>query len=77
MSSDEVWRRAEIESPCVKLCVIHPETGLCAGCARTLDEIAGWTGFAPEKRAQILLELPGRTPPPRRTGRRRNRDAQD
>ena len=22
---DEIWKRDEVESPCVKLCVIHPE----------------------------------------------------
>ena len=33
-----IWTRAEIESPCVKICVIHPETRLCTGCARSIDE---------------------------------------
>lgn len=36
--SDEVWRRAEIESPCVKICVIHPESRLCTGCLRTIED---------------------------------------
>ena len=25
----------EIETPCVKLCVVDPETGFCIGCGRT------------------------------------------
>ena len=40
--SDEVWRREEIESPCVKVCLVHPATGLCVGCHRTVEEIAAW-----------------------------------
>ena len=31
-----------VESPCVKICVIETD-GLCVGCARTLEEIAGWS----------------------------------
>ena len=30
--SDDIWARDEIESPCVKICVIHPAEGLCTGC---------------------------------------------
>ena len=37
---DEVWSRPEPQSPCRKVCVIHPESGLCIGCLRTIDEIA-------------------------------------
>jgi predicted Fe-S protein YdhL (DUF1289 family) len=36
---------AEVASPCISVCVIDAPTGLCAGCYRTLDEIAGWIGF--------------------------------
>jgi len=28
-----------VESPCVQLCRIDPASGLCEGCARSLDEI--------------------------------------
>ncbi len=34
--SDEVWRRERVESPCIRLCVIHPPSGLCLGCYRTM-----------------------------------------
>lgn len=47
-------------SPCVKLCVIDPETALCAGCARTLAEITGWSSFSDAEREQIMQELPQR-----------------
>ena len=30
-------------SPCINVCQMDPRTGLCRGCWRTLDEIAGWS----------------------------------
>lgn len=65
------WRRQEIESPCVKVCVVHPETRLCTGCARSIDEIAAWTRLSPEVRRAILADLPHREAAPnsRRGGR--------
>ncbi|HEY6579015.1 MAG TPA: DUF1289 domain-containing protein [Rhizomicrobium sp.] len=50
-----------VVSPCIKVCAIDPTTGLCAGCARTLDEIARWSAMSDAQRAQIMRELPGRT----------------
>ena len=58
--SDAVWARAEIESPCVKVCVIHPATRLCAGCLRSIDEIGSWSRMTPEQRRSIMAELPDR-----------------
>lgn len=57
---DEVWKRAEVESPCVKLCVVHPEARICIGCYRSIDEIAGWGRLPPEQRRAIMAELPAR-----------------
>lgn len=58
--SDEVWRRDEVESPCVKVCVMHPAAGVCIGCLRTMDEIAGWGGMGAEARRAVIAALPGR-----------------
>ncbi len=70
--SDEVWRRDEIESPCVKICMIHPETRLCIGCNRSIDEITKWSRMAADERRAVMAELPSRNPSPgRRGGRRR------
>jgi predicted Fe-S protein YdhL (DUF1289 family) len=33
---------APLPSPCTQVCTMDPATGLCAGCLRTLDEIAAW-----------------------------------
>ena len=43
-----------IESPCVGVCVIDERTGLCAGCLRTLDEVALWGSSSAAERAEIL-----------------------
>ncbi|WJY20900.1 DUF1289 domain-containing protein [Fontisubflavum oceani] len=60
--TDQVWKRDEIESPCIKICVVHPETRLCTGCNRSIDEISQWSKLSAEDRAQIMAELPTRAP---------------
>jgi predicted Fe-S protein YdhL (DUF1289 family) len=57
---DEVWSRAEPQSPCRKVCVIHPESRLCIGCLRTGEEIAAWPRMTPEARLALMAELPER-----------------
>jgi predicted Fe-S protein YdhL (DUF1289 family) len=43
---------APVSSPCSRVCVIDPATGLCEGCGRSLTEIARWgTMSEPERRA--------------------------
>jgi len=49
-----------IESPCNKVCVVHPTLGLCIGCGRSLDEIGRWIDFAAAERARIMAQLPSR-----------------
>jgi len=58
--TDAVWTRAEVESPCIKICVIHPAERICTGCFRTIDEITRWSKMSPEDRSQVMTELPGR-----------------
>lgn len=47
-------------TPCINVCVIDAATGLCAGCARTLAEIAAWSGLDASERRRIMAELPER-----------------
>jgi predicted Fe-S protein YdhL (DUF1289 family) len=47
-------------SPCINVCVIDTATGLCAGCGRTLAEIAAWSGMPSDERLRIMAELPER-----------------
>jgi uncharacterized protein len=67
----------EIETPCIKICVVDPETGFCVGCGRTRGEIAGWLGLSPAERRAIMASLGARvanlTAVKRRKGGRRGR----
>lgn len=58
--TDELWKRDEIQSPCVKICVIHPEARLCTGCLRSIDEITMWSKLSHEVRAEVMEALPER-----------------
>jgi predicted Fe-S protein YdhL (DUF1289 family) len=57
-----LWSRSEPESPCVKICLIHPEARLCTGCLRSIGEIAAWGRMSPEERREIMAQLPARKP---------------
>lgn len=49
-----------ITTPCVKVCIVDPESNLCLGCFRTLMEIGGWARFTDDQRAELMAELPTR-----------------
>ena len=49
-----------MNSPCVKVCQMDPQRGLCLGCARTLDEIARWGSMSDGERDAVIAELPKR-----------------
>jgi predicted Fe-S protein YdhL (DUF1289 family) len=49
-----------IVTPCVKVCMVDGQSGLCLGCQRTLPEIARWASYSDAERAGILAELPAR-----------------
>jgi hypothetical protein len=51
---------AAIETPCLRICQLDAGSGLCLGCGRTMAEIAGWSGFAPEQRRALMAALPAR-----------------
>ena len=57
-----VWRREAVSSPCVNICVMHPEARLCTGCLRTGEEIATWSRLTEEERLAIMAQLPARGP---------------
>lgn len=60
--SDEIWARNEIDSPCIKICVIHSQERLCVGCYRSIDEIGRWSHYSPAERQAIMADLPSRAP---------------
>ena len=56
--TDDVWKRDEIDSPCIKICVIHPASRLCTGCLRTIDEFGSWSRMTADARRAVMEELP-------------------
>jgi hypothetical protein len=51
---------APIATPCVNICVIDGESGLCLGCQRTLSEVASWGRLTDQQRAEIIAGLAAR-----------------
>jgi predicted Fe-S protein YdhL (DUF1289 family) len=49
-----------LASPCIGLCRIDDNSGLCVGCARTRGEIAAWGRLVPEELGRVWAELPAR-----------------
>jgi predicted Fe-S protein YdhL (DUF1289 family) len=45
--------RPPVESPCVKVCVLDARN-VCAGCGRTIDEIAQWSRLTEEQRRLVV-----------------------
>lgn len=44
-------------SPCIGVCRMNEAANVCAGCFRTRDEIAAWSGMSDEQRRQMMLVL--------------------
>ncbi len=49
-----------IKTPCVKVCFVDPEAGICVGCFRTMEELGRWTRYSDAEREQVLAALPER-----------------
>jgi predicted Fe-S protein YdhL (DUF1289 family) len=46
-----------VASPCINVCRMDPDSGLCDGCFRTLDEIAMWARIDDARRTDILIRV--------------------
>lgn len=57
---DMTTASAGVASPCINICRMHASTGLCEGCARTIDEIAAWSRLGDEAKRSVLDLLPAR-----------------
>lgn len=42
-----------LPSPCISVCRMDAASGLCEGCFRTLDEIAGWSTMADHGKCEV------------------------
>ena len=76
---DHHCREDALLSPCINVCVIDEHQGLCAGCGRTIFEIAGWARLTDGERTEIMaglaerLKAAGLTPLPAPQSDRRRR----
>lgn len=55
---------ASVPSPCINICRMNPLSGLCEGCLRSLDEIAGWSAMSDRDRQAVLNQIPARRTAP-------------
>lgn len=44
-----------VPSPCVSVCLMHPDGGHCEGCLRTLPEIGSW-GRMPDETKRLVWQ---------------------
>jgi uncharacterized protein len=51
---------SDIETPCIKICVLEPESGFCIGCGRSRDEIGDWLALSAANRRAVMETLPER-----------------
>ncbi len=52
--------KSKVLSPCILICNIDQESGLCLGCARTLSEIARWSTMDDFEKTAVINLLPER-----------------
>ncbi len=53
-------RPSAVPSPCTSVCRMDERSGWCAGCCRTIDEIAGWSTMSDEAKRRVWALLPAR-----------------
>ncbi len=46
-----------VPSPCISMCKMAPDTGLCEGCMRTIDEIIGWGAQSDDYKRAVWAEI--------------------
>jgi hypothetical protein len=49
-----------LETPCVNICLLDADLGLCVGCGRTIEEISRWATMSDRERRAIMEALPAR-----------------
>ena len=54
---DDSQTQVKLVSPCISVCQIDAEKGLCLGCYRTRREIAAWSSMSADQQSVLLSEL--------------------
>jgi predicted Fe-S protein YdhL (DUF1289 family) len=55
---------ADMPSPCVSVCRMDARRGLCIGCCRTLEEIAGWSRMDDASKREVWRRIVQRAEEP-------------
>jgi predicted Fe-S protein YdhL (DUF1289 family) len=50
-------QQTPVPSPCINVCRMVPETGLCEGCLRTIDEIVAWGSAGDDYKRAVWMEI--------------------
>ena len=62
-SDDDAPVESSVPSPCISICKMDAATGLCSGCRRTIDEIAGWSRYSDAEKRVIWQLIAARRGP--------------
>lgn len=55
--NDPLVAHAPVPSPCINVCRMEAASGLCAGCLRTIDEIAAWSTLDEAAKRAVWLRV--------------------
>lgn len=47
----------KVPSPCISICRMDPQSGLCEGCHRTIEEIVQWSTATEETKRKVWVEI--------------------
>ncbi len=50
-------QKGGIPSPCISVCTLDDDTGLCKGCLRSDEEIARWLRMSDAEKTQVLENI--------------------
>ncbi|HYM48668.1 MAG TPA: DUF1289 domain-containing protein [Burkholderiaceae bacterium] len=60
IGNNSVHNVQTVPSPCISICRMDSNTGLCEGCLRTIDEIARWSQMNDDQKRAIWDQLSAR-----------------
>ena len=46
-----------VPSPCISVCIMAPDSGLCTGCWRTIEEIMQWSTADDQLKRSVWVEI--------------------
>ena len=46
-----------VPSPCMSVCVMDPQSAMCSGCWRSLEEIGAWSRMSDEAKRHVWQRI--------------------